>query len=53
VGHRDTVLSRCRHFFCRGCIDGLVKVRNRKCPSCKLAFTDGELLTVFYGAGEG
>mmetsp|Transcript_19125 Transcript_19125/g.31694 ORF Transcript_19125/g.31694 Transcript_19125/m.31694 type:complete len:229 (-) Transcript_19125:287-973(-) len=38
--HRDKscIVLRCRHMFCKHCIDELIKNRNRKCPSCGQRF---------------
>lgn len=38
--HRDKscIVIRCRHMFCKHCIDENVKNRNRKCPSCGQRF---------------
>jgi E3 ubiquitin-protein ligase BRE1 len=38
--HRDKgcIISRCKHMFCKVCIDENIKNRNRKCPSCGQRF---------------
>lgn len=38
--HRDKscIVLRCRHMFCRHCMDESIKNRNRKCPSCGQRF---------------
>ena len=38
--HRDKscIVLRCRHMFCRHCMDENIKNRNRKCPSCGQRF---------------
>jgi len=32
------ILARCRHMFCRQCIDENIKNRSRKCPACGQKF---------------
>jgi E3 ubiquitin-protein ligase BRE1 len=38
--HRDKscIILRCRHMFCKHCLDESIKNRNRKCPSCGQRF---------------
>jgi len=38
--HRDKkcILLRCRHMFCKQCIDETVRNRSRKCPACGQRF---------------
>eukprot|EP00980_Cylindrotheca_fusiformis_P001450 scaffold345_cov134-Cylindrotheca_fusiformis.AAC.61 len=38
--HRDKncILLRCRHMFCKQCVDENVKNRSRKCPACGQRF---------------
>ena len=38
--HRDKkcILLRCRHMFCRQCIDENIRNRSRKCPACQTRF---------------
>lgn len=38
--HRDKscIVLRCRHMFCKHCMDENIKNRNRKCPSCGQRF---------------
>ena len=38
--HRDKscIVVRCRHMFCKSCMDENIKNRNRKCPSCGQRF---------------
>jgi E3 ubiquitin-protein ligase BRE1 len=38
--HRDKscIVLRCRHMFCKPCIDENIKNRSRKCPSCGQRF---------------
>lgn len=38
--HRDkqVILGRCRHMFCRQCVDKNIKNRSRKCPACAQRF---------------
>ena len=35
---KNTILLRCRHMFCRQCVDINIKNRSRKCPACGTRF---------------
>ena len=35
---KKCILLRCRHMFCRECVDENVKNRSRKCPACGQRF---------------
>lgn len=43
--HRDKncIVTRCRHMFCKGCVDEMIKNRNRKCPSCGQRFDNKDV----------
>lgn len=38
IRDKQVILSRCRHMFCRQCVDKNVKNRSRKCPACGQGF---------------
>lgn len=35
---KQVILLRCRHMFCRQCVDKNIKNRSRKCPACAQRF---------------
>jgi E3 ubiquitin-protein ligase BRE1 len=35
---KQVILLRCRHMFCRQCVDTSIKNRSRKCPACGQRF---------------
>ena len=35
---KQVILLRCRHMFCRHCVDTSIKNRSRKCPACGQRF---------------
>lgn len=35
---KEVILLRCRHMFCRPCVDKNIKNRSRKCPGCGQRF---------------
>ncbi|KAH9929494.1 BRE1-domain-containing protein [Epithele typhae] len=45
---RNTVITKCLHTFCRDCVDARVATRQRKCPACNVAFSQGEVHTLFF-----
>ncbi|KAI0703349.1 BRE1-domain-containing protein [Cerioporus squamosus] len=45
---RNTVITKCMHTFCRSCIDARIATRQRKCPACNLAFSNGEVTTLYF-----
>lgn len=45
--YKDTAILRCMHVFCGGCVDELVRVRNRKCPTCGEGFTLNDVKKIF------
>ena len=38
IRDKNTILLRCRHMFCRQCVDINIKNRSRKCPACGTRF---------------
>ncbi|KAJ8522455.1 hypothetical protein ONZ45_g968 [Pleurotus djamor] len=45
---RDTVITKCMHTFCRECLDTRIATRQRKCPSCQLAFGHADVQPVYF-----
>ncbi|KDQ27700.1 hypothetical protein PLEOSDRAFT_1112669 [Pleurotus ostreatus PC15] len=45
---RDTVITKCMHTFCRECLDARLSTRQRKCPSCQLAFGHADVHPVYF-----
>ncbi|KAJ3213216.1 E3 ubiquitin-protein ligase bre1 [Dinochytrium kinnereticum] len=41
------VLIRCKHVFCKNCIDDQINSRSRKCPSCFLAFSQSDVTKLY------
>lgn len=45
----DSVIHTCNHTFCNQCIqDRLIKQRNRKCPTCKVAFGANDVHLLYF-----
>lgn len=38
VRDKKCILLRCRHMFCKNCVDENIKNRSRKCPACGIRF---------------
>ena len=47
VRDKGVILLRCRHMFCKNCIDEDVKNRNRKCPGCGVRFDSKDIADVW------
>lgn len=47
--HRDKkcILLRCRHMFCKPCVDENIKNRSRKCPACGQRFDTKDVADVW------
>jgi len=45
---RNTVITKCMHSFCKACVDARISTRQRKCPACNLAFSQGEVQQLFF-----
>lgn len=47
--HRDKkcILLRCRHMFCKQCVDENIKNRSRKCPACGTRFDTKDVADVW------
>ena len=40
---KDCIIMRCRHMFCKHCVDENIQNRSRKCPSCGLKFSEKDV----------
>mmetsp|Transcript_29639 Transcript_29639/g.33841 ORF Transcript_29639/g.33841 Transcript_29639/m.33841 type:complete len:1000 (+) Transcript_29639:453-3452(+) len=40
---KNCILARCRHMFCKQCVEKMIKDRNRKCPSCGQRFDNKDV----------
>ena len=49
-GTRDkkVIIMRCRHMFCRQCVELNLGSRNRKCPSCGIRFDKKDVEDVWF-----
>jgi len=47
VRDKKVILLRCRHMFCKQCVDENVKNRSRKCPACGLKFDTKDIADVY------
>ncbi|TDL25907.1 BRE1-domain-containing protein [Rickenella mellea] len=45
---RSTVITKCMHSFCKGCVDARISHRQRKCPACNLQFAQSDVQTLFF-----
>ncbi|KAI0071770.1 BRE1-domain-containing protein [Panus rudis PR-1116 ss-1] len=45
---RNTVITKCMHSFCKSCIDSRISSRQRKCPACNIAFSQGEVQHLYF-----
>ncbi|TMW68606.1 hypothetical protein Poli38472_006074 [Pythium oligandrum] len=46
--HKDVIISKCFHMFCKECVDNNLKSRNRKCPTCKKMFGQDDVKNVWF-----
>jgi E3 ubiquitin-protein ligase BRE1 len=44
---KKCILLRCRHMFCRACVDESIKNRSRKCPACGGRFDSKDVADVW------
>jgi len=44
---KECILLRCRHMFCRHCVDENIKNRSRKCPACGQRFDTKDVGDIF------
>lgn len=40
---KNCIIMRCRHMFCKHCVDENIQNRSRKCPSCGLKFSEKDV----------
>ncbi|OSX81058.1 hypothetical protein BU14_0027s0084 [Porphyra umbilicalis] len=45
---KEVVLLRCGHLFSHQCVDELIANRARRCPTCKMSFTQDDTLNVYF-----
>lgn len=45
---KKVINTRCRHMFCRQCVDKSLENRNRKCPSCGIKFDKKDIEDVWF-----
>lgn len=45
---KSVTIVRCGHLFCKECVDARINTRQRKCPSCAIAFDKSDVLPVFF-----
>jgi len=45
---KKVIITRCRHMFCRQCVELNLESRNRKCPSCGLRFDRKDVEDVWF-----
>jgi hypothetical protein len=46
--HKDVIISKCSHLFCKECIDSNLRSRNRKCPTCKKMYGQDDVKNVWF-----
>ncbi|KAH9485124.1 E3 ubiquitin-protein ligase BRE1 [Psilocybe cubensis] len=46
--YRSTIITKCMHTFCKGCVDARLSTRQRKCPACSLPFGQSDVHTFFF-----
>lgn len=44
---KKCILLRCRHMFCKQCVDESIKNRSRKCPACGVRFDTKDVADVW------
>jgi E3 ubiquitin-protein ligase BRE1 len=44
---KQVIIMRCRHMFCRQCIDTNIENRNRKCPGCGQKFSGKDISDIW------
>lgn len=45
---KECVITRCFHLFCKECVRANLQVRNRKCPTCKKNFGQGDVRGMYF-----
>jgi len=44
---KKCILLRCRHMFCKNCVDETIKNRSRKCPACGIRFDTKDVADIW------
>eukprot|EP00934_Nitzschia_sp_Nitz4_P006173 Nitzschia sp. Nitz4//scaffold45_size130396//4102//6956//NITZ4_003426-RA/size130396-processed-gene-0.170-mRNA-1//1//CDS//3329552329//6163//frame0 len=44
---KNCILLRCRHMFCKNCVDENIKNRSRKCPACGIRFDTKDVADIW------
>ena len=44
---KKCILLRCRHMFCKNCVDENIKNRSRKCPACGIRFDTKDVADIW------
>lgn len=47
VRDKKCILLRCRHMFCKNCVDENIKNRSRKCPACGIRFDTKDVADIW------
>lgn len=45
---KKVIITRCKHMFCRQCVNANLEGRNRKCPSCGIRFDKKDVEDVWF-----
>ena len=46
--HKDCLIQKCWHTFCRKCLEANLNKRNRKCPTCKSVYDRSDIRPLFF-----
>lgn len=47
VNFKSHVITRCMHVFCKACLDKLIEIRQRKCPTCRDIFGANDVKEIY------
>jgi len=45
---KSHVITRCMHLFCGACLEARLETRQRKCPTCSIAFGTNDVAAVYF-----
>ncbi|KAH9455081.1 hypothetical protein Pst134EA_022557 [Puccinia striiformis f. sp. tritici] len=45
---KSHVITRCMHLFCGACLEARLETRQRKCPTCSIAFGTNDVSAVYF-----
>ena len=45
--HKDVIITKCYHMFCKSCIETNLESRQRKCPTCGLSFGYNDVKQIY------